>query len=177
MEDILKIVKFLSDSGILLKGVSETIKDEAREQKGGFFSKLLDTLGASFLGDVLLGKGVKLLSIRAGKGTAEVGYGSKRSLKKLILPHPLTNFEIQMNYQNEPRFNGVYSRDNLPDKIKNEAYLTNLDQHFDIGTHWVALYVDKKIAAYFDSFGIEYIPKEIESFINNKSIIANIFRI
>ena len=53
----------------------------------------------------------------------------------LILPHPLTNFEIQKYYQNEPRFNGTYSRNNLPDKIKDEAYVTNLDEYSDIGTH------------------------------------------
>ena len=72
---------------------------------------LLGTLGLSLLGNVLGGKGV----IRAGEGTARVGYGSKNFFKNLIPPHPLTNFEIQMHYQNEPRFNGVYSRDNLPD--------------------------------------------------------------
>ena len=55
-------------------------------------------------------------------------------------PHPLTNFEIQKYYQNEPRFNGVYSRDNLP-KIKDEAYIINLDEYSGIGTHWVALCV------------------------------------
>ena len=55
-------------------------------------------------------------------------------------PHPLTNFEIQKYYQNEPRFNGVYSRDNLPDKIKDGAYVINLDEYSDIGTHWIALY-------------------------------------
>ena len=56
-------------------------------------------------------------------------------------PHPLTNFEIQKYYKKEPRFNGVYSRDNLP-KIKDRAYVINLDEYSDIGTHWVALYVD-----------------------------------
>ena len=68
---------------------------------------------------MLAGKGV----IKAGEGTARVGYGSKRSsLKKIFLipPHPLTNCEIQMYYKNEPTFNRVYSRDNLPDKIKME---------------------------------------------------------
>ena len=54
-------------------------------------------------------------------------------------PHPLTNFEIQKYYQNEPRFNGVYSRDNLP-KIKDGAYVINLDEYSDIGTHWIAFY-------------------------------------
>ena len=55
-------------------------------------------------------------------------------------PHPLTNFEIQKYYKHEPRFNGVYSRDNLTE-VKDGAYIINLDEHFDIGTHWAALYV------------------------------------
>ena len=81
--NFLKIVKSLEDSQILLKGVSETIKDEAKEQKGRFLSMFLGTLRASFLGDLLIkhlsGKGV----IRAGEGTIRAGYGSKRSsLKK-----------------------------------------------------------------------------------------------
>ena len=76
-------------------------------------------------------------------------------------PHPLTNFEIQKYYQNEPRFNGVYSRDNLP-KIKDGAYVINLDEYSDIGTHWVALYVQNNDVTYFDSFGVEHIPKKLE---------------
>ena len=84
MDDILKIVKSLENFGVLLKGVSETIKHEANEQRGGFLSMLLGTLGASLLGDVLSkglsGKGV----IRAGEGTIRVCYGSKRpSLKNV----------------------------------------------------------------------------------------------
>ena len=104
-------------------------------------------------------------------------------VKKIsILPHPLTNFEIQAYYQNEPRFNCIYSRDNLPErssteKIKNGEYVINLDEYHDIGTHWVALYVNNKTVTYFDSFGVEDIPKEIEKIIGNKNIIANIFRI
>ena len=83
MDDILKIVKYLEDSGVLLKGVSETVQHEAKEQRGGFLGMLLGTLGASLLGDVLSkglsGKGV----IRAGEGTIRAGYGSKgSSLKK-----------------------------------------------------------------------------------------------
>ena len=95
----------------------------------------------------------------------------------MILPHPLTSFEIEACYQNEPRFNGVYSRDNLPDKIKDGAYVINLDEYSDTGTHWVALYVDNKTATYLDSFGIDQIPKEIKKFINNKNVIANIYRV
>ena len=101
MDDILKIVKSLENSNVLLKGVSETIQ---HEQRGGFLNMLLGTLP----------------------------------------PHPLTNFEIQEYYQNEPRFNGVFSRDNLSNTIKNGAYVINLDEYHDIGTHWIALYVNNK---------------------------------
>ena len=61
---------------------------------------------------------------------------------------------MQNYYQNEPRFIGVYSRDNFPDKIKDGAYVINLDEYSDIGTHWIALYVNNKTVTYFDSFGI-----------------------
>ena len=94
-----------------------------------------------------------------------------------FLAHPLTNFEIQEYYQNEPRFNGVFSRYNLPNTTKNGAYIINLDEYRDIGTHWVALYVNNKIAIYFDSFGVEHIPKEMMNFIVRKKIITNIYRI
>ena len=69
MKDILKIVKSLENSGLLLEGVSETIKNETKEPKGGFLSILLGTLGASLLGNMLSGKGV----IRTGEGTARIG--------------------------------------------------------------------------------------------------------
>ena len=69
-------------------------------------------------------------------------------------PHPLTNFEISKYYENEPRFNGVYSRDNLPKTIKNGAYVINLDEYEDVGTHWIALYVKNNEVIYFDSFGV-----------------------
>ena len=85
------------------------------------------------------------------------------------------NFEIQ-KYQNEPRFNGVYSRDNLP-KIKDGAYVIYLDEYSDIGTHWVALYLRNNDITYFDSFGIDHIPKEIKAFIGNENIKTNIFTI
>ena len=97
--------------------------------------------------------------------------------KILVTHHPLTNFEIQMYYENEPRFNGAYSRNNFPDKIKDGAYVINLDKYSDIGTHWLALYVNIKTLTSFDSFGVQRIPKEIKNFINDKNIKANIFRI
>ena len=80
MDDILKIVKSLENSGLLLIEVSETIQHEAKEQRGGFLSMLLGTLGASLLGDILSGKGV----IRAGEGTIRVGYGSKKPSLKIF---------------------------------------------------------------------------------------------
>ena len=92
-------------------------------------------------------------------------------------PHPLTNFEIREYYKNEPRFRGFFSIDNLPNTIKNGAYVINLDEYRDIGTHWVALYVNNKTVTYFSSFGVEHIPKEIIKFIGNKNIITNIHRI
>ena len=76
-------------------------------------------------------------------------------------PHPLPNFEIQKYYQNEPRFNGLYSIDILPGRIfagiKNGAYVINLNEYSDIGTHWVTLYVQNNDVAYFDFFGVEHI--------------------
>ena len=83
----------------------------------------------------------------------------------MIPPHPLQNFEIEAYYQNETRFNGVFSRDNLPEHsstktIKNGPYVINLDEYSDIGTHWVAFYINNKTAIYLGSFGVEHIPKE-----------------
>ena len=91
-------------------------------------------------------------------------------------PHPLTNFEIQKYCQNEPRFNGVSYRDNLPDKIKYEAYVIDLDEYSDIGTHCIALYVMSNNVTYFDRFGLEHIPKEIKILIDKSIIVTNIFR-
>ena len=61
----------------------------------------------------------------------------------LMPPHPLTNLEIQKYYKNEPRFNGVFSRNNLPKKVKDGAYITNLDEYADVRTHWIALFCKK----------------------------------
>ena len=91
--------------------------------------------------------------------------------------HPLTNFEVSEYYKNESRFNGVYSRDNLPKTIKKGEYVINLDEYKNTGTHWVALFVKPKYTVYFDSFGIEHIPNEINKFIDNKNIKSNIFRL
>ena len=78
MKDIIKILKSLEDSGLILKGVSERIWNEAKEQKGGFLSMLLDTIGASLLGNILAGKGMN----RAGERFIRTGYGSSIENKK-----------------------------------------------------------------------------------------------
>ena len=80
-------------------------------------------------------------------------------------------------YANEPIFNGVYSRNNLPNEIKKEVYVINLDEYKNTGTHWVSLFVKANRVIYFDSFGIEHIPKEINKFIGNNKMKSNIFRI
>ena len=77
-----------------------------------------------------------------------------------MLPHPLTKFEVQKHYQNESKFNGVYSRNNLPN-TKDEAYVIHLDEYESIGTHWTAQYANGNNIMYFDSFGVKHIPKEI----------------
>ena len=74
-----------------------------------------------------------------------------------------------MYYQNELTFNRVNSRDNLLG-----AYEINFDEYSDIATHWIALYINNKTVTYFDSFGVEHIPKQTKTFTNNKSIIAHI---
>ena len=95
----------------------------------------------------------------------------------LTLPHPLTSFEIQKDYQNKPRFNGVFSRNNLPLKIKDGAYIINLDEYADVGTHCIALFCNRNKIVSLDSFGVEHVPEEIKEFIEKKNITANIFRV
>ena len=86
MNDIMKIIEVLENSGILLKGVNKTIENETKEQRGGFLIMLLGTLGASLSANLLTGK---------------------KKLNSLLPFHPLTNIEISECYKNEPRFNGV----------------------------------------------------------------------
>ena len=98
-------------------------------------------------------------------------------MRFLIPPHPLINLEIQEYYQNEPRFNDVYSRNNLPKTIKDSAYLINLGEYADVGTHLIAFFCNRSEIAYVESFGVEHVPEEIKKFDLNKNIIANIFRV
>ena len=91
-------------------------------------------------------------------------------------PHPLPNFEIQKYAQRETKFSEVYSRNNSP-VVKNGAYVLNLDESKSIGSHWIALYVTVSNIVYFDSFGVEHIPKEIKKIIGNENITTNIYRV
>ena len=77
-----------------------------------------------------------------------------------MLPCPWTNFQIEKYYQNEPKFDGICSRNNLT-KIRDGTYIIDLDEYESIGTHWIALYVNAENVTYFDSFEVEHIPKEI----------------
>ena len=122
MNDIMKIIQFLEDSYILLKGVTKTIKNERKEQKEGFLSMLVGTLGGSLLGNLLTVKRI----LRTGYGRPLSSALQKKKRKRnfkswywkrmgfLIPTHSLTNFEIQKYYKNEPRFSGVFSTNNLP---------------------------------------------------------------
>ena len=132
MNDIMKIIQALENYNILLNGVTKTIKNETKEQNGGFLSMLLGALGASLLRNLSTGKGIARAGTgnKKGKGIVRAGSGNKKgkgnekgkgtiragTAKKmgfLIPPHPLTNF-LRQKYKNEPRFNGVFSRNNLP---------------------------------------------------------------
>ena len=95
----------------------------------------------------------------------------------LIPSHRLTVFEIQRYYQNELSFNGVFSRNNFPKTIKDGAYVINLDEYGDVGTHWITLCCNRNEIVYFDCFGVERDPEEIKEFVSNKNIKANIFRV
>ena len=91
--------------------------------------------------------------------------------------YPLTNFEIQRFYENGPRFNGVFSRNNIPNKVKDGTYVKNLNEYAGVSTDWIALFCNKNEIVYFDSFGVEHVPEEIKEFVGNKKMITNIFRV
>ena len=135
---------------------------------------LVGTLGAS----LLTRKGL----FRAGKGMCRAGNQGLGIEKKSLTPfHPLINFEIQDYFKDEPRFNGVFSRSNLPNFI-NGAYVINLDHSKNAGTHWVVIFVNSTEVIYFDSLGVEYIIKEImekikHGSLGNRNIKTSIFKI
>ena len=183
MNDLMEVVQALEDSNISLKEVTKTMKNETKKQEGGYLGMLIGTLASTLLGNTLAGKAI----VRAGsgnekgKGLVRAGYRAKSvcyGLKKnLILPHPLTNIEIQQHYENEPKFNGVFSRDNLPKTIKIGAYVINFDEYADVYTHWIALFFNKNEIVYFDSFGAKHVSEEIKEFTRNENIKPNIFRV
>ena len=129
---------------------------------------LLGTLEASLLWNLLAGKGIVRAGSgnKKGKGIVKAGNGKEGFL---MPPHPLANFEIQKYYENESRFNGVFSRNNLPLKIKDGAYVLNLDEYADVEKHWIALFCNRNEIVYFDSFGVEYFPKEINKLMEIKT--------
>ena len=129
----------------------------------------LGNLGANLLGNLLARKGIVRAGSgnKKGKGIVRAGTG-KLTNGFLKLPHPLTNFEIQRYYQNDPRSNGDFSRNNLPLKIKDGAYVINLDEYADVGTHWIDLFCNRNEIVCFDSFGVEHVPEEIKKFVWNK---------
>ena len=173
LDDMTKIVKTLEESDVLMKGVTKTLKNDIK--KGGalpLIPMLLGTLGASLLtGREMYRAG------NQGQGLFRAGQGIK---KKSLTPfHPSTNFEIQDYFKNEKRFNSVFSRSNLP-KLKKVAYVINLDHSKNTGSHWVVIFVKEDEVIYFDSFGAEYIPKELmerikHGFLGNKNVKTSIF--
>ena len=105
------------------------------------------------------------------------GYRHNYSRPGFLMPsHPLMNLEIQKYYQNEPKLNGIYSRNNLP-KIKDGVHVIILDEFKSIATHWIELYAICNNIIYFDRFAIEHIPQKIKNIRGHESIITNIYRI
>ena len=164
INDIIKTIKPLKDSTVLIGGVTETVKDVIKKQEGGFLGALLAPLAASLVQPVIYSV-VKVIS-------------RKRIYEwKFLVPlHPLNNIKIINYFKYEPRFNGEFSRNNLP-KIKNGAYVINLNDENIKGTHWVLLLIDKNTAVYFDFFGIGYIQQEVLNKFKDKSITHNIVKI
>ena len=108
---------------------------------------LVGTLGASLLGNLLTGRGI----VRAGSG---------KQWEFLIPPHPFTN----LKYKSIIKINQdlmLLSKNNLPKKIKDGAYVINFDEYADVGTHWIALFCNRNEIVYFNSFGVEHVPEEI----------------
>ena len=142
INDIMKIFKSLEESGLSIKGISKKNKNGAKEQKEGFLGMLLDALVASLLGNILTGKG----KTRAVKK-------QQQRVEDVI--------QLRRYYQNEAKFNGVFSRNSLP-KIKNGTYVINLDEYKSIETHWIDLYVNANNIVNLHSFGVEHILNQIK---------------
>ena len=138
MNDIIKIIKPLEDSGVLIDGVTEAVKDEIKKQEGGFLGALLAPLAT------LLVKPVISPVVKGIRGRGVGGAGKGYMVKKFLVPlHLLNNIKITSYFNDEPGFNGVFSRNNLS-WTKDGAYVINLDDKNSKGAHWVSLFVDKK---------------------------------
>ena len=166
MNYIIKIIKLLEDLGVLIDGVTEKVKHEIKKQKDGFLGALLVPLAASLAQPVIS----SVITGISGRRVKRAGRGH------MVTLHTLNNIEITNYFNDEPRFNGIFSRNKLPG-IKDGAYVINLDDKKSKGTHWVSLFIDRNVAIYFNSFGIEYIPQEVLNKTRDKSITHNIFRI
>ena len=114
----------------------------------------------------------------SGRGVRRAvrGYIDDIWIKFLVSLYSLNDININNCFNYDPGFNGVFSRNNLP-RIKDRAYVVNLDDRNSKGMHEISLFIDRNLVAYFDSFGIEYIPQEVLNKIKDKSITHNIFRI
>ena len=145
MEDVMKIVKLLEESGLLIKRISETSESKVKKEKKWTSCNVIRNVSCLYVKKYISRK-------RSNKS----GWRSNKSRWKFLIPtHLLTNFEIQKYYQNEPKFD-VYSRNNVT-KIKDAAYVINLDEYESIGAHWIALYVNAENVTYFDNFGVNVV--------------------
>ena len=121
MNDIIKIVQALKNSNTFINGVTKTIKNETKEQKGGFLSMLLGTIEASLLGNLLTRKGI----LRAGSG------------------QNISNFELQNIIKMNQDLMVFFQEIIYLKKIKDGAYVINLDEYANVGTNWIALFCKK----------------------------------
>ena len=124
----------------------------------------LGTLFAVLLGDVFSGK----IIVLTGGGVIKAGNEIK--IEFLMWPYLLTYLKIQRYFQNKPKFKGVYSQKNLPNTVKDRAYIVNLEEYKSLRTHWKALYANGNSVTYFDSFGVKRIPEKIKKFFCSKYI-------
>ena len=151
MNDIIKIIKSLENSGVLIGRVTETVNHEIKKQESGFVGALLEPLAASIVQPVISS---------VAKGISGEEQEDDIWINILVLLRPLNSIEITTYFNYEPRFNGIFSKNNLP-KIKDGVYVINFYDQKSKETHRISLFIDRNTAAYFDSFGIEYIPQEV----------------
>ena len=167
VNDVIQIIKLLESSSVLIDGVTETVKQN-KKQEGRFLGALLAPLATSLVMPVISSvvKGITRREVRrAGRGYINKSFSFDPSLNKI---------DIANYFKYGPRFNSVFSIINLP-RIKDGSCVINLDDKDSKGTHWVSLFIDRNIAAYFDSFRIEYITQEVLNKIRDKEmeIITN----